>query len=51
MRGELKHLGWEEILAAKGNAWALEILVYIVFVYTSLLDSRIVIKFSKLKLK
>jgi len=25
----VKHLGCEDILAARGNAWALEILVYI----------------------
>lgn len=29
MGSELKHLGCEDILAAKGNAWALEKLVYI----------------------
>lgn len=29
MESELKHVGWEDNLAARGNAWVLEILVYI----------------------
>ena len=40
MRGELRHLGCEEILAAMGNAWALETLVYIVIVIVYTRDLR-----------